>query len=227
MAMKPQQTCPQKDSYNKLIPEPPLQIQGGTSQSHLYPNNTLAPPSIIGKILTSKTFDTKTVTRNILREWGVQDGVYVSQLGHNTFLFHFSDNQLLHRITTQAPWNVNGRILSVKKWDSNIPLERVSFNLIPFWVQLHGLPLQNFNFDYVAKIGKKLGSILEVENPYVNGQLLRSFYRIRVIIDTSQPLSTGCWVPRENLPHARVDYKYENLIHYCLNCGCLGHETDT
>ncbi|KAJ1380444.1 Zinc knuckle CX2CX4HX4C [Sesbania bispinosa] len=226
MAVKHQQTCPPTDSYNKITPQPPLQIQIGTSHSRPYQNNNLPPPSIIAKILTSKTFDTTTVTGNTLREWGVQDGVYISQVRHNTFLFHFSCEQLLHRITTQGPWNVMGSLISVKKWDSNILLERVTFNLVPFWIQLHGLPPQNFNFDYVAKIGKKLGSLLQVENPYVNGQFLRSFYRIRVTIDTSKPLSTGCWVPRENLPHARVDYKYENLLDYCLNCGCLGHDTD-
>ncbi|KAJ1411093.1 Endonuclease/exonuclease/phosphatase superfamily [Sesbania bispinosa] len=40
----------------------------------------------------------------------------------------------------------------------------------------------------------------EVENPKVEGRLLRTFIRARALINVKNPLVTGCWVPRRDLP---------------------------
>ncbi|KAJ1442559.1 hypothetical protein SESBI_00925, partial [Sesbania bispinosa] len=142
--------------------------------------------------------------------WGVHEGVSISEVGRNMFLFHFSDEEVVYRTKRDAPWNVMGYLLSLQPWYQDRPMDRVSFNRIPFWVQLHGLPLERFNFQFVAKIGKRLGHILIVENPYVQGRLLRSFYRIRFIMNISKPFPTGCLVPTVNQKdHVWVSFKYE------------------
>ncbi|KAJ1382120.1 Endonuclease/exonuclease/phosphatase superfamily [Sesbania bispinosa] len=41
--------------------------------------------------------------------------------------------------------------------------------------------------------------VQEVENPEVEGRLLRTLIRVRALIDIKKPLTTGYWVPRKDL----------------------------
>ncbi|KAJ1440754.1 hypothetical protein SESBI_01827 [Sesbania bispinosa] len=68
-------------------------------------------------------------------------------------------------------------------------------------MQIHGLPLDTLSTKNVAKIVGKFGEVLEEENPMVEGKLLRTFIKVRMLIDLRRPLSTGCWIPS---PEQRV-----------------------
>lgn len=49
----------------------------------------------------------------------------------------------------------------------------------PFWVQIHGVSLENFSSKNAAKIGGKLGEVLAVENPLVDNTIMRTFLRVK------------------------------------------------
>lgn len=66
--------------------------------------------------------------------------------------------------------------------------------------------------------------VIEIEDPHVEGKLIRNFIRARVKVDIQHPLFTRCWVPRRNLPRVWVFVKYEKLQDLCFNCGVIGHE---
>lgn len=63
-----------------------------------------------------------------------------------------------------------------------------------------------------------------MEDPLVNGNLLRTFFRVRVGINVKKAIPTGCWVPRKDLPNAWVVFRYERMQDLCYNCGILGHD---
>lgn len=65
---------------------------------------------------------------------------------------------------------------------------------------------------------------MKIENPIVDGFLVRPFIRARVEINILNPLSTGCWIPRKNLSRFWVFVKYERMQDLCYNCGIIGHE---
>ncbi|KAJ1415169.1 Zinc finger, CCHC-type [Sesbania bispinosa] len=65
---------------------------------------------------------------------------------------------------------------------------------------------------------------MAMENPYVQGQLVRSFIRVCVKINVKNPLATGCWVPRKDFPRLWIQFKYEKLQGFCYRCGILGHD---
>ncbi|KAJ1381686.1 Zinc knuckle CX2CX4HX4C [Sesbania bispinosa] len=75
-----------------------------------------------------------------------------------------------------------------------------------------------------AKIIGKIGEVMEVENPEVEGRLIRTYFRVRALINITKPLVTGCWVPRKNLPKVWIFFKYERLQGLCFNCGIVCHE---
>lgn len=69
-----------------------------------------------------------------------------------------------------------------------------------------------------------LGELEEVENMFVDGQRLRHFVRASIRINVLIPLSTGCWIPRKDLPKVWVNIKYEKLQDMCFKCGVIGHD---
>lgn len=86
-------------------------------------------------------------------------------------------------------------------------------------ILIHHLPLQNMNVASAKLLLNKVGEVLLIENPVVEGKILLTFIRGRVKIDMNKPLPAGYWVPREGLPNIWVVYKYERLQSPCFNCG--------
>ncbi|KAJ1396214.1 Zinc finger, CCHC-type [Sesbania bispinosa] len=127
-------------------------------------------------------------------------------------------------IIKKGAWFIMGFLLSLQFWVPEAAIYEVDFDHISFWIQIHGLPLEVMNTGNAAKIIGKIGDVLEVENPEVEGKLLRTFVRVRARVNIKKPLVTGCWVPRKNLPKVWIMFKYERLQGLCFNCGVIGHE---
>lgn len=115
-------------------------------------------------------------------------------------------------------------IMSLQRWSPDVAVAEVNFNKVPIWVQVHGLPFGAMTIANVTKIMKLVGDLMEVEDPMVNGVLLRSFMRARVNFNIQNPLPTGCWIPRKNLPKSWIMFRYEKLQGFCYSCGVIGHE---
>ena len=102
----------------------------------------------------------------------------------------------------------------------------MSVNVAPFWIQMYGIPLEALNTKSAEKIGGRWGYVIEAKDPFYEGQLLRSFLRVRVEIDIPKPLSTSFWVPRRDKDKGNVwvCLKYERLQGFYYNRGCIGHD---
>lgn len=121
-------------------------------------------------------------------------------MGPNLFIFTFKDWKAARRILKRSLRYVMGHLLSLQYWVPEVAMYEIDFSIVPFWVQLHGLPLGTMTTKNAVKLTEQLGDIVEVENPLLEGKLLRSFMRVRINLDITQPISTGCWVPRKDLP---------------------------
>jgi len=81
----------------------------------------------------------------------------------------------------------------------NYPLKRLIYlSTCEFWVQVHGLPLQNMTAVNAIKIGKKfIGEVLNVENRDKKGIIARHHLRIRIAVNILLPLhpeKVGQWM---------------------------------
>ena len=52
-----------------------------------------------------------------------------------------------------------------------------------------------------------------------NVEKARGFLRVRIIVNTQNPLITGCWLPREDDKDTWVEFRYERLQDFCYRCG--------
>lgn len=180
--------------------------------------------ALVGKIITDRLLNKGAVKNMLLKAWGNPDSVQVVDVGQNLFLFTFNTKGESVDILSKSPWFVMNKLINLQEWNPHVAMSEIDFSKVPFSIQIQGLPLEFLSVKYVEKIFQQLGVVMEIEDPLFNGKLVRSFIRARVEIDTKCPLSTGCWVPRRNLPKVWVSIKYERLQDLCFKCGIIGHE---
>ncbi|KAF7821100.1 kinesin KP1-like isoform X1 [Senna tora] len=178
----------------------------------------------VGTILSSKAVNKKVVKSLVTKAWGEPPGLTVMELGVNSFIFSFESEVMARKVLNGGPWSIMGSILNTRKWIPEVAFHEINFNLVPFWVQAHGLPLEQITQKNAERIGGQIGQVILAENPRSDDKLVRSFIRVRAFVDVSKPLITGFWAPRKNALEVWVFLKYEKLIDMCYNCGVVGHE---
>lgn len=119
------------------------------------------------------------------------------------------DDSTATQIFNQVPWAVMKQHFSIQRWPPVLALVgpdargavKLVQNLMPGGL-LH-----------------QIGELLETENPAI----ARGFLRVRVVVNTMNPLTTGCWPSREDTEETWVEFRYERLQDFCYRCGRIDH----
>lgn len=53
---------------------------------------------------------------------------------------------------------------SVKRWLSDIALEEIKMQMVPFWVQMKGVPMYLSSYENAQRIAGKIREVLVVED---------------------------------------------------------------
>jgi len=114
--------------------------------------------------------------------------------------------------------------LVVKPWPPELSIEEVDLSTCVFWLQVHGLPLQNLTAVNAIRIGKFIGDVKNVENGDCLGIIAFHHLHIRIEINVLQPLIPGFYLPRDGLAPIWIKFQYECLVDYCVLCGLIGHQ---
>lgn len=180
--------------------------------------------TLVGKIITDKVLNKGAIRNILIKAWGYPTGLQVSDAGFNKFIFTFNTREAAQEVMCKTPWYVMNKLVSLQWWKPEVAITEINFDKVQFWIQLQGLPLEFISMKNAGKILVQIGEIIEIEDPKVDGKLIRPFIRARIEIDIQKPLSTGCWIPRKNLANLWVYIKYERLQDLCYCCGVIGHE---
>ncbi|RYQ90697.1 hypothetical protein Ahy_B09g096725 isoform A [Arachis hypogaea] len=168
-----------------------------------------------------------TVRKTIFQMWGDLQGLVITSAGSKSFILNFKSQDEARRAYEGGPWRIEGHMLSLQWWSSNLSIDEVNYNQLPIWIQIHGLPYDKINKSNAEKIGAILGRVITAEDPFVERNMLRPFLRVRVEIDIQLPLKTGFWFKKFDGSHAWASLKYEKLYDYCYKCGMIGHDRRT
>lgn len=184
----------------------------------------LARRTLVGKFASPKVLNRGAVKHIVAKAWGEPVGLEITDLGPNIFMFLFAEKQDTVEVIKKGPWYVMNYLLNLQRWIPEAAIFEINFDWVPFWVQIHGLPFGSLTTTNASKILHQIGEVMEIEDPMVEGCLLRSFIRGWVKVNVTKPLLTGCWIPRKDLPNAWVAFRYEKLQSLCFKCGIIGHE---
>uniref|UniRef100_A0A2N9IAJ4 Uncharacterized protein n=1 Tax=Fagus sylvatica TaxID=28930 RepID=A0A2N9IAJ4_FAGSY len=87
----------------------------------------------------------------------------VKMVGENLFLFTFNEAGDKRRVEVQAPWNIDGFHLILKRVKRNQLPREVDFSTTFFWAQAHNLPLEYLSKENAEIIGNGMGKYIEVD----------------------------------------------------------------
>lgn len=136
-------------------------------------------------------------------------------------LVEFNDVSDKSRVLTGCPWSFKRHLLLVSDLNGEVQPFKLDLACVPFWVQIHDLPLINMNREVGEKVGKEIGEFILVDMDEQGVGWGKSF-RVRVKIDVKEPLLRGKKVKLGG-QSMWVYFQYEKLSLFCYGCGRIWH----
>uniref|UniRef100_A0A803NC59 Zinc knuckle CX2CX4HX4C domain-containing protein n=1 Tax=Chenopodium quinoa TaxID=63459 RepID=A0A803NC59_CHEQI len=187
--------------------------------SHINFNN-----SVIGVFVGPNPPSATYVQHIINQRWVSRGHVRVHRTG-DYFLFECLVQSDLEGLLRQYSTVFDGRIINLRRYGANLIPQQINFSTARLWVRVYGLPLQFLTEAWARRIFVHVGYLDSLE-PITNGRLPeRAELRACMIVDVTQPLIPGCFVPVQGERVIWVYFRYEGVFRFCKTCGCVGHST--
>ena len=145
--------------------------------------------------------------------WRTRRGVIFKEVQDNLWLFEFEEDGDKRRVLDGRPWSFNHQLLVINELDGSTPLSQMQFTILPFWVQIHDMPLVCMTKGVGMKIGESLG-ILEDVDVASDGAGWGRCLKNRVSIDVTKPLECGRALVLGG-KSSWVMFNYEKLPLFC------------
>lgn len=138
----------------------------------------------------------------------------VTGWGENLYAFAFEGKTDIDMIMNMAPWSPTDNLMFLEEWNQHITIKHLNFDFSPFWIQIHGLPL-----DFVTKvngqtIGRLIGLVLEVDGIGLEEDINSIFLKVRVKLNVTKPLPKGFLLKRDRIEDSWIEFKYERLLKF-------------
>lgn len=110
-------------------------------------------------------------------QWKMEDRLTANDLGNGKFLLSFTNEEDLQAVLRQGPFHYNFCMFVLVRWEHVVHDDYPW--IIPFWVEITGIPLHLWTIENLENIGGRLGHIDTVE---------LSAGRMLIDIDSRKPL---------------------------------------
>ncbi|KAF3527055.1 hypothetical protein F2Q69_00046378 [Brassica cretica] len=146
-------------------------------------------------------------------QWSLHDRITANDLGNGKFLFNFTSEDDLKFVLRQGPFHYNFCMFVLVRGE---PIVHDGYPwIIPFWVQLIGIPIHFWTIRNLRNIGSRLGHIDTME---------LSEGRMLIDVDSRRPLKFKRQVQSPEGDEVTIEIKYEKLFKHCSICGMMTHE---
>ncbi|KAJ4876603.1 hypothetical protein Rs2_41621 [Raphanus sativus] len=169
--------------------------------------------SLIGKILNPRKQIVEKLIQSMPATWGMQDKITANDLGSGKFLLNFQNETDLKSVLSQGPFHYNFCMFVLVRWE---PVVHDDYPwVIPFWVEITGIPLHLWTIKNLRNIGSRLGHIDTVD---------LSAGRMLIDVDTRKPLTFSRKIASKDGDEVTIKINYDKLFKHCRTCGMLTHE---
>ncbi|GLJ23324.1 hypothetical protein SUGI_0441300 [Cryptomeria japonica] len=146
-------------------------------------------------------------------------GLVVNFLPRGFFVVVFAKGSERNKVLQQENWFVEDSPLYIQPWQSNFdPLPLVVYDN-PMWIRLYNLPIEYWGDSCLEKIGRTLGTLLEIDEKIIEEDLY-SYARLKIAVVKIIPshvtliTSKGKW---------RQQIEIKKDIIPCQRCGSKFH----
>ncbi|CAI9267202.1 unnamed protein product [Lactuca saligna] len=239
-------TCkdsPIKFSDDEVPSVTPLKLDFVNISNSLHDDFLIIPPEIMtnGSIPFERTLYgyfignrlafplVKDSLQELWKEHGISD-IFIDDM----FFFKFDNENGMNYVLQKGIWKINGIPLFLRKWDPDVFIEKPTYDRVPVWVNIFGIPLQLFNKDGLSLIASKLGNPLEVDS-YTTTMCERAtgravFARILIEMSAKDPWAKEIKIKAVTAKGAtsttlRVEYSWNPKR--CDYCKIFGHDHAT
>lgn len=122
--------------------------------------------------------------------WHLQGTVIVMGRDSLFYMIHFENVEDLEHMCSEGPWFVDGALLVLEKWRSNLVMSKLHLNFVSIWVQLHGLPLEYQDPELAKRMGQMIGAFKKIDWEERLSRNIR-FMRIKVRLNPWLPVISG------------------------------------
>lgn len=95
--------------------------------------------------------------------WGRRGHVEVLDLGNEVFLFRFVSKSTKTWVLNGRPWYISNRPILLQKWTPVFSKDKLSTSKFPIWIVLHGVPMELFTKEGLARIASAVGDPLHMD----------------------------------------------------------------
>lgn len=178
---------------------------------------------LVAKFFTKRHINMEVVFRTLKSMWKTEKSFDIRDLGSNTAMIIFYDEDDLDCILLCGPWSFDKYLLGLYKPGKNEAVKNASFDKASFWIQILDLPIQHMSKANAEAIGSTLGLVEQVDTD-AKGDCRGRCLRVRINIDINQPLCRGRMVDIGASSPSWVSFQYERLPIFCYWCGILNHD---
>ncbi|EPS73861.1 hypothetical protein M569_00896, partial [Genlisea aurea] len=177
---------------------------------------------LVGKVFNRRTVNPEAFARTMQMAFTLIRKVEIKNLGDNRFLFRFTDSGDYNRILSSAPWHYEHHLLLLTPLLLNQQWDKVDLVWADFHVQVRGIPFVSYTEELARIIGNRIGRYIEAD---LNEEGLSkdASLRIRVSIDTREPLVRLVCLDSVEGDTLTGFLSYEKLPIICEDCGRLDH----
>ncbi|KAG7567190.1 hypothetical protein ISN45_Aa04g000830 [Arabidopsis thaliana x Arabidopsis arenosa] len=154
------------------------------------------------------------------RVWGFPDTCVGRILERGKVQFKFQSEEAMELVLRRGPWSFNDWMLSTHRWYPNIT--ETEMKIIPFWVQIQGIPLLYLTNAMADYVGGKLGHVTDVDFDENANQT--SFVRVKIAWNIDEPLRFQKNFQFDGEENTLIKYRFERLRNFCSKCGSLKHD---
>lgn len=87
----------------------------------------LAQRTLVGKFFSEKMLNRGAVKTVVSQAWGEPEGLQISDLGPNIFLFTFKDKMETVEVMQKRPWFVMNQLLNIQRWIPDASVFEINF----------------------------------------------------------------------------------------------------
>ena len=134
---------------------------GGTHRDKILEECSL---SLFGRFLTTRSYN-QGATKSLIRSvWKMGSDMKIVDVGSGLFQVKFALECRMKWVIHNGPWSFENHPLVLRRWERGMMASTVTFNSVPLWVQLWGLPFDLISEEACRDIDGGLGKVMEVDN---------------------------------------------------------------